>query len=256
MQPWQADGTVVLVTGAGQGIGRSIALAFSRAGARVAVAGRARQRLEAVVAECGERAVPVVLDVSDESSCQDAVAQCQDRLGPVDVLVNNAGIARSAKFTSTDTAMWREIMTVDVDGPFWLTRAALPSMLERDHGAVISIGSVASRLGLPYVAAYTAAKHALLGLTRSLSAEYVNTGITFNCVCPHYADTPMTRETVRNIVARTGRTEQEALARILPPQRRLIEPDDVAAMCVLLASPAGRSITGQAINIDGGMLPG
>jgi NAD(P)-dependent dehydrogenase (short-subunit alcohol dehydrogenase family) len=140
--------------------------------------------------------------------------------------------------------------------PFWLTRAALPAMLERDRGAVISIGSVASRLGLPYVAAYTAAKHALLGLTRSLSAEYVNTGITFNCVCPHYADTPMTRKTVRNIVARTGRTEQEALARILPPQGRLIEPDDVAAMCVFLASPAGRSITGQAINIDGGMLPG
>jgi NAD(P)-dependent dehydrogenase (short-subunit alcohol dehydrogenase family) len=247
---------VVLVTGAGQGIGRSIALAFAMAGARVAVTGRTRPKIEHVAGECGGDAAAITLDVSAESSCQRAVSECLDRLGPVDVLVNSAGIAKSAKFTATDTGLWRQIMTVDVDGPFWLTRAVLPAMLERDHGTVISIGSVASRVGLPYVAAYTAAKHALLGLTRALSAEYARTGITFNCVCPHYTDTPLAAETVRNIVARTGRGEEEALAHLLSPQGRLIDPADVAALCLFLASPAGRSITGQAINIDGGTHQG
>jgi NAD(P)-dependent dehydrogenase (short-subunit alcohol dehydrogenase family) len=247
-------GRVALVTGAGQGIGRAIARTFAESGATVALAGRNLRKLDETAAECGPPAFTVELDVTDEQACQRAIEECDQRVGPVDLLVNNAGIAQSAKFTATSTDLWRSIMAVDVDGPFWLTRAALPAMLEQEQGTVISVGSLASRMGLPYVAAYTAAKHALLGLTRSLAAEYARSGVTFNCVCPYYVDTPMAAATIENVVAKTGMSEQDALNHMLSPQGRLISVDDVAAMCLLLASPAGRSITGQAINIDGGQL--
>jgi NAD(P)-dependent dehydrogenase (short-subunit alcohol dehydrogenase family) len=247
-------GRVALVTGAGQGIGRAIARTFAESGATVALAGRNLRKLDEAAAECGPRAFTVELDVTDEQACQQAIEECDQRVGPVDLLVNNAGIAQSAKFVATGTDLWRSTMAVDVDGPFWLTRAALPAMLERGRGTVISVGSLASRMGLPYVAAYTAAKHALLGLTRSLAAEYARSGVTFNCVCPYYVDTPMAATTIQNMVAKTGMSEQDALDHMLSPQGRLISVDDVAAMCLLLASPAGRSITGQAINIDGGQL--
>jgi NAD(P)-dependent dehydrogenase (short-subunit alcohol dehydrogenase family) len=247
-------GKVALITGGGQGIGRSIALSFAAAGATVAVASRTRANIEDVARECASNAIAISLDVTDERSCGDAIATCEREFGHLDILVNNAGIARSAKFTDTTTADWHETMAVDVDGPFWLIRAALPGMLARGQGTVVSIGSLASRQGFAYVAAYTAAKHALLGLTRSLAAEYARAGLTFNCVCPFYVDTPMTADTVRNVVAKTGRSEEQALAHLLSPQGRLISPDEVAAVCLLLASPAGRSITGQAINVDGGQL--
>jgi NAD(P)-dependent dehydrogenase (short-subunit alcohol dehydrogenase family) len=126
-------------------------------------------------------------------------------------------------------------------------------MLERGSGAVISVASSAAKLGFPYVTAYTAAKHALLGLTRALAAEHALSGVTFNCVCPYYVDTPMTQATLDNIVARTGRTHDDARAALLNPQGRLTSPAEIAAVCVLLASPAGRGITGQGINVDGGL---
>jgi NAD(P)-dependent dehydrogenase (short-subunit alcohol dehydrogenase family) len=252
------DGRSVLVTGASRGIGSAVALAFAERGDRVAVAGRDEQALAGVADECTSRGACSMLvlpfDLADADACAGAIARCEQEFGGVEVLVNNAGVAESAKFTETTLEQWRRMMTVDVEAPFVLTRAALPGMLGRGRGAVVNIGSVSSRIGLPYVAAYTAAKHALLGLTRALAAEYAASGVTFNCVCPYYADTPMTRATVRNIVARTGRSEAAATENPLSPQGRLIDPAEVAALCVLLGSEAGRGITGQAINVDGGRV--
>jgi NAD(P)-dependent dehydrogenase (short-subunit alcohol dehydrogenase family) len=248
------EGRTALVTGGGRGIGREIALAFAREGARVAVAARTPAEIEAVARECGRGAIAVRLDVIDEAACEAAVERVERELGGLDVLVNNAGVATSHKFTDLDTETWRRIMAVNLDGPFFMTRAAVPGMLRRGEGAVIAIASVASKVGAPYVSAYTAAKHGLLGLTRALAAEYARRGLTFNCVCPAYVDTPMTEATIDNIVARTGRTREQALQPLLTPQGRLVAPAEVAAVCVLLASDAGRGINGAAINVDGGQV--
>ena len=248
------EGRTALVTGGGRGIGREIAIAFAREGARVAVAARTAAEIEAVAAECGGGAVAIPLDVTDERACAAAVERAERELGGLDVLVNNAGIATSHKFTDVDTATWRRIMAVDLDGPFFLTRAAVPGMVRRGSGAVIAVASISSKIGAPYVSAYTAAKHGLLGLMRALAAEYASRGLTFNCVCPGYVDTPMTEASVANIMARTGRTREQALAPLLTPQGRLVAPAEVAAVCVLLASDAGRGINGASVNVDGGQV--
>ncbi|HVC99701.1 MAG TPA: SDR family NAD(P)-dependent oxidoreductase [Candidatus Dormibacteraeota bacterium] len=250
------DGMTALVTGGGRGIGRAVALAFAAEGARVAVAARTSAEIEAVAAECGGGAIAIPLDVTDEAACGAAVAVVKERMGGLQLLVHNAGIATSHKFIDLDTASWRRVMAVDLDGPFFLTRAALPLLLEGGEGAVIAIASVAARVGMPYVAAYTAAKHGLLGLMRALAAENVRRGITFNCVCPGYVDTPMTEQSVANIMARTGRSREQALEPLLTPQGRLVTPEEVAAVCLLLASREGRGITGQALNVDGGFFQG
>ena len=163
-----------------------------------------------------------------------------------------AGIAVSAKFADTDYETWRRVIATDLDGPYHLTRSALPAMLARGSGAVISIASTAGLKGAPYIAAYAAAKHGLVGLTRALAAEYAGRGVTFNCVCPAYVDTPMTKQTIANIVQKTGRSDDAALRALLTQQGRLIAPEEVAAVCVMLASDEGRSINGEAIVLDGG----
>lgn len=247
-------GSRALVTGGSRGIGRSVAAALAAEGARVAVAARSVDAVEAAAREIGPAAIAVPLDVTDEAACAAAVRRCEEELGGLDVLVHSAGLAASGRFARLETETWREVMAVNLDGPFFLTRAALPGMLERGAGAVIAIASIAARAGAPYVAAYTAAKHGLLGLIRALAAEHARSGVTFNCVCPGYVDTPMTEHTVANIVDRTGRSPVEARRALLTPQGRLITPEEVAALCVLLASEDGRSINGQAIVIDGGQV--
>jgi NAD(P)-dependent dehydrogenase (short-subunit alcohol dehydrogenase family) len=227
---------------------------MAKEGAIVAVAARNADEIADVAARCGGGAIAVQLDVRDESACAHAVERCKAELGALHVLVNGAGIAASHKFTELPTNSWREIMATDLDGPFFMTKAAIRPMLAAGWGRVISIGSIASRSGAPYVAAYTAAKHGLLGLMRSLAAEYAETSITFNCVCPAFSDTSMTDQTVRNIATRTGRTPEEARLALMTPQGRLISPGEVAAASVFLASEAGRSINGQAIVVDGGGL--
>lgn len=248
------EGRTALITGGGRGIGRAVALAFAREGARVAVAARTATEIEAVAGECGRGAVAIPIDVTDERACVGGVARAEQELGGLDVLVNNAGIAASSRFTDVDTATWRRIMAVDLDGPFLMTRAAVPGMLQRGSGAVIAIASISAKVGAPYISAYSAAKHGLLGLMRSLAAEYARRGLTFNCVCPAYVDTPMTEASIANIMARTGRTREQALEALLTPQGRLVSPLEVAAVCVLLASEAGRGINGVAINVDGGQV--
>ena len=194
------SGRGALVTGAGRGLGRDIAVALARAGARVACAARTPGEIEETARRCGPGAVAVVMDVTRPEQVEAGVRQAESRLGSIDVLVNNAGAATSQPFRDLDYTTWRQVLAVDLDGPFLVTRAVLPGMLTRDYGRVIMIGSVLSKVGQPYVAAYTAAKHGLLGLTRSLAAEYRKTGVTFNCVCPAYAATPMTEATIATIV--------------------------------------------------------
>jgi NAD(P)-dependent dehydrogenase (short-subunit alcohol dehydrogenase family) len=247
------DGQVALVTGASKGIGSMIARTLAQAGAVVVGTGTSETSLDRMQAELGPAVEPLLLDVGSQSACLGAVRHCVDRCGRLDVLVNNAGIAEARPFLKLDAESWQRIMRVDVEGPLWLTQAALPGMLERGSGAVISIASSAARIGMSYLSAYGAAKHALLGLTRSWAAEFVSSGVTFNCVCPHYVDTPMTQTTLQTIEQRAGLSREDALALLATPQGRLIQPEEVAAVCLLLASAEGRSINGQAINIDGGL---
>ena len=247
-------GRTALVTGGSVGIGRSVALSLAAAGARVAVGARDVARAQEVAAQCGEGSVALALDVTDEHSCQDAIARLESEPGGLEILVNNAGVASSSKFTDLDDETWQWILGVNLTGAFRMVRAALPAMLERRRGRVISVASTAGHRGNPYVAAYTASKHGLLGLTRSLSAEYARSGVTFNCVCPGYVDTPMTERTVANISARTGRSHEDAERALHTPQGRLVDPQEVADLCVYLASDAAASVNGQAIVVDGGAV--
>jgi len=241
-----------LITGGGRGIGRAIALAFAREGIRIAVAARTAEQVEQVAAEIGNDSIALVCDVSDPQS----VAQMFGKVGDVDILVNNAGIAESATFVSTSDEMWQRHIAINLSGTFYCTRAALPAMLKKGWGRVINIASIAAKTGAPYVAAYTASKHGVLGLTRSLALEVAHRGITVNAICPGYVDTEMTSRGVERITAKTGRSAEEALEALkkMSPQNRLTTPEEVAALALLLASDEGRGINGQGINIDGGTV--
>jgi NAD(P)-dependent dehydrogenase (short-subunit alcohol dehydrogenase family) len=244
-------GKTALITGGGRGIGRSIALLFAQQGARVAVAARTRDQVETVAQEIGDSAAALVCDVSNS----DQVARIFADIKP-DILVNNAGIAESATFVNTTDELWQRHLAINLSGTFYCTRAALPAMLERGWGRVINIASIAAKTGAPYIAAYTASKHGVLGLTRSLAMEVAARGITVNAICPGYVDTEMTSRGVEKITAKTGRSAEEALEALkkMSPQHRLTTPEEVAALALLLASDEGRGINGQGINIDGGSV--
>jgi NAD(P)-dependent dehydrogenase (short-subunit alcohol dehydrogenase family) len=255
------EGKIALVTGGGRGIGRAVAFAFAREGAEIAVVARTDAEVERVAAdvrdECGVRTMHATCDVSDAESVRRAFAVVAETFGRgADILVNNAGIAESAPVMRTDDAHWRRHLAVNLDGTFYCTRAALPAMIERGWGRIINVASIAGKTGAPYIAAYAASKHGVLGLTRSVALEVAAKGVTVNAICPGYVDTDMTTHAVEQIEAKTGRTAADALERIksMSPQNRLVTPEEVAALALLLASEDGRGINGQAINVDGGSV--
>ncbi len=255
------ENRLALITGGGRGIGRAIALAFAREGADVAVAARTVAQVDQVAAEVnkksGRRALSVACDVSDRASVESMFATVKDVFGRgPDIMVNNAGIAESAPIVKTDDELWDRHLAINLNGTFYCTRAALPEMLSRGWGRVINIASIAGKTGAPYIAAYSASKHGVLGLTRSVALEIATKGITVNAICPGYVDTEMTSRGVENITKKTSLTADQALESIrkMSPQNRIIDADEVAALALLLASEDGRGITGQAINVDGGSV--
>ena len=250
---------IALITGSGRGIGRSIALAFAREGADVAVTARSELEITAVRREvegAGQRGLATVCDVTDGMQVTGLVRKVQEVLGPITILVNNAGMAASVKTTEMDDALWERILRVNLTGTYLCTKAVLPGMLSRGSGRIINIASVGGKVGLLYSAAYCASKHGVLGLTRALALEVAGKGITVNAICPGFVETAMTEESIHRIVTKTGRTPDAAREALegLSPQKRLIQPEEVAAAAVMLASPEARGIHGQAINVDGGAV--
>ena len=255
------ENRIALVTGGGRGIGRAIALAFASEGAQLTVAARSFEQVEQVAREiadkCSTKALPVVCDVSDAASVERLFKDVNESFGRgPDILVNNAGIAESAPLTKTGDELWQRHLATNLSGSFYCMRAALPQMIERGWGRIVNIASIAGKTGAPYIAAYSASKHGVLGLTRSAALEVASKGVTVNAICPGYVDTEMTTRGIENITKKTGLSAGQAMESIrkMSPQNRIIEPEEVAALALLLASEEGRGINGQAINVDGGTV--
>ena len=252
---------ITLITGGGRGIGRAIALAFAREGARVALVARTMEQVARVAREIAEaggaEAAAFPCDVAERESVESAFAAARAWFGRgPDILVNNAGMAESAPLVKTSDELWQRLLAINLSGTFYCTRAALPEMLERGWGRIINVASVAGKTGAPYISAYAASKHGVLGLTRSVALEVATKGVTANAICPGYVQTGMTERAVENITAKTGKSAAEARATLerMSPQNRLVTAEEVAAVALLLASEDGRGINGQAINVDGGSV--
>jgi len=249
-------GKHALVTGASRGIGAVISAALIAQGMRVSLLGRDAQALGSVSEGLGgpSHALPLSGEVGNAASVQTAFAKARAAFGPIEVLINNAGQAGSAKFTDTDEALWNRLIAVNLTGTYLCTRQAVPDMLQCGFGRIVNVASIAGLRGAAYISAYVASKHAVIGLTRSLALEYATRNITVNAVCPGYVDTDIVKNAISNIRNKTGRNESEALAALLAtnPQRRLIEPEEVADSVLWLCRPGSESVTGQSIVLAGG----
>jgi NAD(P)-dependent dehydrogenase (short-subunit alcohol dehydrogenase family) len=257
--PNTLDGRIALVTGGGRGIGEACAIALAKAGADIAVCSRTAAEIDLTaekVRAIGGRSLAVTCDVTDALQVQRMANEVSNQLGNVDILINNAGLGRSHRFQDHPDGLWHQMLAINLTSVYYVTRAFIPKMIEMRRGRVINIASTAAKTGGKYIAAYTAAKHGVLGLTRALAVELVSHNITVNALCPGYVNTPMTDDNVANIMARTGMTEAEARKYLekLNPQNRMVESEEVAALAVMLASDLARGINGQAINIDGGAV--
>ena len=242
-----------LVTGGGTGIGAAVARALAAEGAKLTLVGRRQQPLRETAASIEGAAVGTA-DVSERPQVDSAFAEARAAHGPITILVNNAGVGHSAPFAKVTEESWRQVMAVNLDALLHCTQAALPDLLEAPAGRIVTVASVAGLKGGKYIAPYVASKHAAVGLTRALAAEFAKTNLTVNAVCPGFTDTPMVAEAIENIQARTGRTREEAGAELakFSPQGRLITPAEVASAVLWLCLPENRSVTGQAIVVAGG----
>jgi NAD(P)-dependent dehydrogenase (short-subunit alcohol dehydrogenase family) len=245
---------IALVTGAGRGIGRAIAERLSRQGLRVAITARSADELAEVAAGCAGPTLQLPADITDGPAVEALFAEIERAWGPVDTLVANAGAGFSARVEKTSDADWQHMLDLNLTAPFRCLRRAIPSMRAGGFGRIVVVASVAARIGEPYIAAYTASKHGVLGLVRSAAAELAATGVTVNAVCPGYVDTPMTGATIDGIVAASGRTAEQARQALerKQPIGRLITPDEVAAAVWFCVESA--ATTGQGINVDGGAV--
>lgn len=249
----ELTGKHAVITGGGRGIGAAIADALSAAGAKVTIMGRDLEKLQDKARTLPE-GLAVQCDVTDETSVAAAFVAACARHGSVDILVNNAGAAQSLPFRKTDRAHLQHMLDVNLMGPYLCIQAVLQEMMDKGAGRIINIASTAALKGYSYVTAYSAAKHGVLGLTRSLAQEMATKGVTVNAVCPGFTETDIARDAIRNIVAKTGRTEAQAIAELTVhnPQKRLIQPAEVAASVLWLCRADSASITGQAIAVAGG----
>jgi NAD(P)-dependent dehydrogenase (short-subunit alcohol dehydrogenase family) len=244
------DGKRALVTGGGRGIGAACARALAAQGANVIVCGRTAGEIAGIAKELG--GTSIVVDLLDRASTDRMLAQ----VGRVDVLVNNAGVAESAALDKTTDELWDRIIELDATAPFRIARALVPAMIKAGWGRVVNIASNAGVSGYGYTAAYCAAKHAMVGFTRSLAIDLARTGVTINALCPGWVQTKMSDEAIARIAEKTGRSVADARGQLeaMSPQRRMIQPDEVAHAAVMLCADAARGIHGQTIVIDGGAI--
>jgi NAD(P)-dependent dehydrogenase (short-subunit alcohol dehydrogenase family) len=246
------DEPIALVTGAGRGIGRSVARCLSERGHRVALASRSREELEHVASWLPGPSLVVPADVTDPAAVEAMFAAVEEHWGPVDVLVLNAGAGATAAVQDTTDEDWQRMLDLNLTAPFRCLRRALPSMLAQEFGRVVVVASVVAKRGEPMISAYTASKHGVLGLVRSASREVASCGVTVNAVCPGYVNTPMTDATIASISERTGKSLDEARALLghRQPNHRLVDPHEVA-QAVMLCVENG-AVNGQGLNVDGG----
>ena len=248
------QGRHALVTGAARGIGAAIARTLAEEGATLSLLGRNEAALQALAAQLPGRHGIAVANVADAEQVDAAFARACAERGALRILVNNAGQAETAPCAKTSLDLWQRMLAVNLTGTFLCTQAALPHMLAAGSGRIVNIASTAAQKGYAYVSAYVAAKHGVLGLTRSLALELAKKQITVNAVCPGYTETDILRESVANVVAKTGRSEAEAMAEFAKgnPQQRIVQPQEVADAVRWLCGDGASAITGQAISVSGG----
>ncbi|MEP4378802.1 MAG: SDR family NAD(P)-dependent oxidoreductase [Alphaproteobacteria bacterium] len=256
-KPAPLDGKLAIVTGGGRGIGRAVAMALAARGAGLVLLGRTERDLKTTAVELRNQHDATVhvrtLDVTDGAAVDAAFAELVAALGPPSILVNNAGGAESVPFTGLDRSRWEDALALNLTSVYACIHAALPAMIAAGYGRIVNIASTAGLEGFPYVTAYCAAKHGVVGLTRALALEVEAKGINVNAVCPGYTDTGMLQEAIRNIAAKTGRSEAEARDELAGANAggRLVQPEEVGEMVAALCGPAANAVTGQAIEITG-----
>jgi NAD(P)-dependent dehydrogenase (short-subunit alcohol dehydrogenase family) len=252
-------GRRALVTGGGRGIGRAVALDLARAGAAVAVAARTSAEVESVAAEArrlGAEAAALVADVARPEAVKEMFRAAGEAIGVIDILVCGAGVAPSAPVVKTTEEQWRAALETNLSGCFYCLREALGPMAEQGWGRAVAVASIAGKTGYPYIAAYAASKHGVLGLVKCAALEVAAQGVTVNAVCPGYVDTPMTDASVARIAEKTGHPPDALRKRLeeMSPQKRLMTSEEVSALVLYLCGEEARGITGQALSLDGGTV--